>query len=44
MSDGDSIIEHMDAFNTIISMLLSIDIKTIEEEKCISLLFSFLDS
>ena len=35
MSDGDSVIEHLNAFNTVISQLLSIDIKITEEEKCI---------
>ena len=38
MSDGDSVIEHLNAFNNVISHLLSIDIKITEEEKCISLL------
>ena len=44
MSGGDSVTEHLDAFNTIIIQLASTDIKIIEEEKCISLLCSFLDS
>ena len=34
----------MDAFNNMIGQLLSMNIKTIEEEKCISLLCSLLDS
>ena len=44
MSDGDSIIEHMNAFNTVINQLLFMDIKITEDEKCISLLCSFPDS
>jgi hypothetical protein len=44
MSDGSSITEHLNAFNTAISQLLSMDIKIIEEDKYISLLCSFLDS
>jgi hypothetical protein len=41
MGDGSLVKEHINAFNTIISQLLSVDIKIIEEEKCISLLCSF---
>ena len=44
MNDGDSFTEHLNAFNTVISQLLSMDIKITEEEKCISLLCSFPDS
>ena len=44
LSDGSSIKENMNAFNTIISQLLSVDIKITEEEKCISLLCSLPDS
>ena len=44
MSDDDSITEHLNAFNTIISQLLSVDIKIIKEEKCISLQCSLSDS
>ena len=38
MKDGDLVIEHLNAFNTVISQLLSIDIKILDEDKCISLL------
>lgn len=38
------VIEQLNASNTIINQLLSIDINIIEEEKCISLLCSLLDS
>jgi hypothetical protein len=44
MNNGDSIIEHLNSFNTIISQFLSIYIKIIEEEKCISFLCSLSDS
>jgi hypothetical protein len=44
MSDGSSVTEHLNVFNTIISQLSSVDIKITEEEKCISLLCSFPDS
>eukprot|EP00253_Pinus_taeda_P030865 PITA_30865 len=44
MKDGDSVIEHMNAFNTIVSQLLSIDIKILDEYKCISLLCSLPNS
>ena len=44
MSDSDLVIEHLNAFNIIISQLLSVDIKITEEVKCISMLCSFPDS
>jgi hypothetical protein len=44
MSDGSSVTEHLNAFNTIISQLSSVDIKITEEEKCISLLCSLPES
>jgi hypothetical protein len=44
MSDGSSVTEHLNVFNTIISQLSSVDIKIIKEEKCIILLCSLLDS
>jgi hypothetical protein len=44
MSDGSSMNEHLNAFNTILSQLSSVDIKITEEDKCISLLCSFPDS
>ena len=40
MKDGDSVKEHLNAFNTVVSQLSSIDIKISDENKCISLLFS----
>eukprot|EP00253_Pinus_taeda_P003694 PITA_03694 len=44
MKDGDSVIEHMNAFNNVVSQLSSVDIKIIDEDKCISFLCSLLDS
>ena len=37
-------IEHLNAFNAMVSQLLSIDIKISDEDKCISLLCSLPDS
>eukprot|EP00253_Pinus_taeda_P030795 PITA_30795 len=44
MKDGDLVTEHLNAFNTVISQLLSADIKILYEDKCISLLCSLPDS
>jgi hypothetical protein len=44
MKDGDSVTEHLNAFNTVVSQLLSVDINIYDEDKCISLLFSLPDS
>eukprot|EP00253_Pinus_taeda_P030219 PITA_30219 len=44
MKDGDSVIEHLNAFNIVVSQLSSIDIKISDEDKCISLLCSLPDS
>ena len=44
MKDGDSVTEHLNAFNTMVSQLSSIDIKISDEDKCISLLCSLPDS
>ena len=44
MNDSDLVIEHLNSFNTVISHLLSIDIKITEEEKCISILCSLPNS
>jgi hypothetical protein len=38
MSDGSSVAENLNVFNTILSQLLSLDIKITKEEKCIILL------
>ena len=44
MKDGDSMTEHLNAFNTVVSQLSSVDIKISDEDKCISLFCSLLDS
>jgi hypothetical protein len=44
MRDGDSVAEHLNAFNTVVSQLVSVDIKISDEDKCISLLCSLPDS
>jgi hypothetical protein len=44
MRDGDSMEENLNAFNTVVSQLVSIQIKILDEDKCINLLFSLLDS
>jgi hypothetical protein len=41
MSEGNLVTEHLNAFNTIVSQLSSMDIKIIEEKKCVSLLCYF---
>eukprot|EP00253_Pinus_taeda_P014062 PITA_14062 len=44
MKDRDSVTEHLNAFNTVVSRLSSVDIKISDEDKCISLLCSLPDS
>jgi hypothetical protein len=44
MRDGDSVAEHLNAFNTVVSQLVSVEIKISNEDKCISLLCSLPDS
>lgn len=44
MEEGSSVTEHLNSFNTMISQLMSVEIDVTEEERCISLLCSFLDS
>ena len=44
VKDGESVIEHMNAFNTVVSQLSSVDIKISNEDKCISFLCSLPDS
>eukprot|EP00253_Pinus_taeda_P004808 PITA_04808 len=43
MKDGDSVTEHLNALNIMVSELLSVDIKISDEDKCISLLCSLPD-
>jgi hypothetical protein len=44
MRDGDSVAEHLNTFNTMVIQLVSVEIKILDEDKCISLLCSLLDS
>jgi hypothetical protein len=44
MKDGDSVIEHLNAFNTVVSWLLSVDINIFYGDDCITLLCSLPDS
>eukprot|EP00253_Pinus_taeda_P034027 PITA_34027 len=44
MKDGDSVTEHLNTFNIVVSQLASVDIKISDEDKCISLLCSLPDS
>ena len=44
MEDGDSMTEHLNAFNTLVSQLVSVNIMIVEEDKFITLLFSLPDS
>jgi len=44
IKDGDSVTKHLNAFNIVVSQLLSVDIKILDEDKCINLLCSLPDS
>jgi hypothetical protein len=44
MEDGDSVTEHLNAFNTLVSQLVSVNITIAEEDKCITLLCSLPNS
>ena len=44
MVDGDTVIEHLNVFITLVSQLISIDIRMEEEYKCIAFISSLLDS
>jgi hypothetical protein len=41
MEEGDSVTEHLNYFNTLVSKLVSINIMIAKEDKCITLLCSF---
>jgi hypothetical protein len=43
MRDGDPVAEHLNAFNTVVSQLVYVEIKISDEDKCISLLCSLPD-
>jgi hypothetical protein len=44
MEDGDSMTEHLNAFNTLVIQLGSVNITIAEEDKCITFLCSLPDS
>jgi hypothetical protein len=44
MRDGDSAEENLNTFNTLVSQLVSVEIIISDEDKCIDLLCSLLDS
>jgi hypothetical protein len=44
MRDGDSVAENLNTFNTVVSQLVSVEIKISDEYKCISLLCSLPNS
>eukprot|EP00253_Pinus_taeda_P025822 PITA_25822 len=44
MKDGDSVTEHLNVSNTVVSQLSSVDIKISDQDKCISFLCSLPDS
>jgi hypothetical protein len=44
MEDRDSVTEHLNAFNTLVSQLVFVNITIAEEDKCITLLCSLPDS
>jgi len=43
MKEGDSVVEHLNTFNIVVSQLVYVDIKISDEDKCISLLGSLPD-
>jgi hypothetical protein len=44
MRDGDSMVDNLNAFNNVVSQLVSVEIKILDEDKCISLLYSLPES
>ena len=44
MKDGDLVTDHLNTFNTVVIQLLFIDVKILDEYKCISFLCSLPDS
>jgi hypothetical protein len=44
MDDGDSIVEHVNAFNTIVTQLILVGVNMDEEDIYMTLLFSFPNS
>ena len=44
MDENDTVIEHLNAYNTLVIQITSVGIKMAEEDKCITLLCSLPDS
>ena len=44
MKDGDLVTEHMNAFNIVVSQFSYVDIKILDEDKCIIFMCSLPDS
>jgi pantothenate kinase len=44
MRDGDSVVEHLNTFNTMVSQSVFVEIKISDEDKCIHLLCCLADS
>ena len=44
MDENDTVTEHLNVYNTMVSQVTSVGIKMAEEDKCITLLCSFPDS
>ena len=44
MRNGDSVVEHLNTFNIVVSQLVYVEIKILDEDKCIGLLCSLPDS
>ena len=44
MRDGDSVADQLNTFNIVVSKLVSVEIKILDEDKCISLLCSLTDT
>ena len=44
MDENDTVTEHLNFYNTLVSQITSVGIKMVEEDKCITLLCSLSDS
>ena len=44
MDENDTVTEHLNVYNTLESQITSVGIKMVEEDKCITLLYSLSDS
>lgn len=44
MKDGNLVTNHLNSINNVVIRLLDVDIKSLDEDNCIGLLFSLQDS